>query len=167
MTGFLDNFRQKVILAVYPEQQEDSQMKPPENDAVDNLIALGVLLWVVAEADEKFLPEEKTQVEEALKAYGKISNEDMPIVLRAIKEASLDRIDLYAFTSEVGNNLSFTTKIGIIENLFRVACVDQDLANEEHEMIRNISGLLRIDHKDFIDTKIKIKKEFGLDTAGL
>ena len=37
----------------------------------------------------------------------------------------------------------------------------------EHEMIRKISGLLRIDHKDFIDIKIRVKKEFGLDTAGL
>ena len=70
-----------------------------------------------------------------------------------------NRIDLYAFTSEVGENLSFQAKIGILENLFRVACIDQDLDHEEQEAIRKISGLLRIEHKDFIDTKIRIKKE--------
>ena len=62
---------------------------------------------------------------------------------------------------------SCINKINILENLFRIDCVDQDLDHEEHEMIRKISGLLQIDHKDFIDTKIRIKKEFGLDTAGL
>jgi hypothetical protein len=33
------------------------------------------------------------------------------------------------------------------------------------ETIRKISGLFHIAHKDFINAKIKIKKEFGLDVA--
>ena len=124
-------------------------------------------MWEVAQADDKFLPEEESKIQEVLSVYGKISEQDMPIVLRAIKEASIERIDLYSFTKEVGQSLSFQGKIGIIENLFRIACIDQDLDHEEHEMIRKISGLLQIEHKDFISTKIRIKKDFGLDTAGL
>ena len=58
-------------------------------------------------------------------------------------------------------------KKNIVENLFRVACVDGELAYEEEEVIRKIAGLFLLDHKDFIDAKIKVKKEFGLDTAGL
>ena len=54
----------------------------------------------------------------------------------------------------------------IIENLFRIACVDKELDNNELETIRKISGLFKIEHSNFIDAKIKIKKEFGLDTAG-
>lgn len=167
MSNIFDYFRQKVLSAVSPAEQERSEDKPQPNDKMNNLIALGVLLWEVAQADEKFLPEEEAKIKEVLSTYGKISEEDMPIVLRAIEEASVDRIDLYAFTSEVGRNLAFELKIGILENLFRIACVDQDLDNEEHEMIRKISGLLGVEHKDFINTKIKIKKEFGMDTAGL
>ena len=167
MPGLFNIFRQNVISTVYPEIREDLRKEPPSSDAIDNLIALGVLLWVVADADEKFLPEEKTEIEEVLSTYGEISKDDMPIVLRAIEEAAINRIDLYAFTSEIGENLSFKMKIGILENLFRVACVDHDLDYEEHEVIRKISGLLHLDHKEFINTKIKIKKEFGLDTAGL
>ena len=41
------------------------------------------------------------------------------------------------------------------------------LDNSELEVIRKISGLFHVEHKDFIDAKIKIKKEFDLDTAGL
>jgi len=167
MASFFDSFRQKVILAVSPQEQEESDPKSQTKDTVDNLISLGVLLWEVAQADDKFLPEEEKKIGEILNAYGHVTKEDLPIVLRAIKEASIARIDLHTFTKEVGQNLAFDVKIGIIENLFRIACIDQDLDNEEHEMIRKISGLLRVDHKDFIDIKIRIKKEFGLDTAGL
>jgi len=165
MAGFFDNFRQKVISAVSSQEQENSEPQPKTN--VDNLISLGVLLWEVAQADDKFLPEEEDKIGEVLGQYGHVTKEDVPIVLRAIKEASIARIDLHTFTKEVGQDLAFDVKMSIIENLFRIACIDQDLDNEEHEMIRKISGLLRIDHKDFIDTKIRIKKEFGLDTAGL
>ena len=168
MSDFFNNFRQNIISIVYPDGHEDTDTReePRSNDTVDNLIALGVLLWVVAQADEKFLPEEKAKIGDVLSSYGGISEEDMPVVLRAVEEASVNRIDLHAFTSEVGKDLSFKAKIGIIENLFRVACIDQDLDHEEQEAIRKISGLLRVDHKDFIDAKIRVKKEFGLDTTG-
>ena len=165
MAGFFEKFRQKITSAV-DFQDSQSPENPQIKDKVDNLISLGVLLWEVAQADEKFLPEEEKKIKEVLNVYGHVTKEDMPIVLRAIKEASIERIDLHTFTKDVGQNLAFDIKIGIIENLFRVACIDQDLDNAEHEMIRKISGLLRIEHKDFIDIKIRIKKEFGLDTAG-
>jgi len=164
MPNIFNNFRQKIIAAVYPQSAENT---PQSSDTIDNLISLGVLLWEVAQADEKFLPSEEKQIKSILKDYGKIVDEDMPIVLRAIKEASVNRIDLHTFTKEVGTNLSFAAKIDILQELFRIACADKDLDNAEHEMIRKISGLLQIDHKDFIDTKIRVKKEFGLDTAGL
>ena len=144
MPSFFANFRQNIVSSAYPEEQEGLGKGPQSGDTIDNLIALGVLLWEVAQADEKFLPEEKTKIEEVLNTYGKISKADMPIVLRAIEEASIDRIDLYAFTSEVGHNLSFQTKVGILENLFRIACADQDLDHEEHEMIRKRSEERRV-----------------------
>ena len=166
MFGIIEQLREKVI-AAYPNEENaeiDQVIRP--KDKIDNLIALGVLLWVVAQADEQYLPEEKDKIKDVLFTYGKISDADMPIVLRAVEEATINRIDLYAFTREVGNNLSFKTKIGILENLFRIACVDGDLDHKEHEMIRKIARLMRIVHADFIGTKIRIKKEFGLDTAG-
>lgn len=167
MGKFFEAFREKIMSLVASGGTSDVQAEAGKNESIDNLIALGVLLWVVADADEAFLPEERDKIKEILQSYGKISEEDMPIVLRAIEEAAISRIDLYAFTSEVGENLSFAVKLGIIENLFRVACSDGEMADEEHEAIRKISGLLQIDHKGFINAKLKVKKEFGLDTAGL
>ena len=162
MSGFLDRFRGNIIASVWKDKIEEPKIKN-----IDDKIALGVLLWVVAEADKKFLPQEEEKIKEILLSHTKISNEDMPLVLVSIREAAKERIDLYTFTHEVSKNLLYTIKISIIEDLFRIACADKELNNSELEVIRKISGLFRISHKDFINTKIKIKKEFGLDTAGL
>ncbi|MCK5581694.1 MAG: TerB family tellurite resistance protein [Candidatus Omnitrophica bacterium] len=162
MAGFLDQFRKKVFYSVRKEEP-DTEVSVK----VDDKIALGVLLWVVAQADKQFLPEEEDKIKEVLKDRGHVSDEDMPYVLAAVQKAEEERIDLFAFTHEISQDLPFDMKKGILENLFRVACIDNDLAHEEEDIIRKISGLFRLDHKDFIDAKIRIKKEFGLDTAGL
>ena len=161
MAGFLDRFRKNVISSVRKDKADEPKVKD-----IDDKIALGVLLWVVAEADEKFLPEEEGKIKEVLISHSKISNEDIPTVLTSIKEAAKERIDLYRFTHEISENLPNDIKISIIENLFRVACVDKNLDDNELEAIRKISSLFKIEHADFIDAKIRIKKEFGLDTAG-
>ena len=161
MAGFLDRFRKNVISSVWKDKPDEPKIKD-----IDDKIALGVLLWVVAGADEKFLPVEEEKIKEVLVSYSKIPNEDIPTVLASIKEAARERIDLYRFTHEVSEDLPFDIKISIIENLFRVGCVDKDLGNNELETIRKISGLFNLSHRDFIDAKIRVKKEFGLDTAG-
>ena len=160
MSGFLDQFRKRVV---YSAWKEDSVSSEPQN--VDDKIALGVLLWVVAEADKKFLPEEEDKIRDVLSRYSKISTEDLPLVLASVQEASRERIDLYRFTHEVSQDLSRDIKIAIIDDLFRVACADKDLDDSELEIIRKISNLFNLSHKEFIDSKIRIKKEFGLDTA--
>ena len=162
MAGFLDHLRQKITSSVWKEEAG-----PTDNSLIDDKIALGVLLWEVAQADEKFLPDEKEKVEHVLKEFGGISAENLPYVVESIKVAADEKIDLYAFTREVSQNLPRSAKISILEDLFRVACIDEDLDSKEHEMIRKISDLFRLDHKEFIDAKVKVKKEFGMDTAGL
>jgi uncharacterized tellurite resistance protein B-like protein len=156
--GFMLGIFKRLKEAILPEK--DSQDDPAQ---VDNLIALGVLLWVVAEADEKFLPEETEAIKEILRVHAEINQQDMSIVLRAVKEASITRIDLYEFAKEINQTLKREERVNILEHLFQVACADQDLDNEELEIIRKISGLLQIEHDQFISTKIKVKKDFGLE----
>ncbi|UCC95583.1 MAG: TerB family tellurite resistance protein [Candidatus Omnitrophota bacterium] len=159
MAGILDQFRKKVISSVWRDNPVD--IKPRD---IDDKIALGVLLWIVAEADEKFLPQEAEKIKEILATYGRLSESEMPYVMNSIEEAAKERIDLYQFTHEVSKDLPHDVKVKIIEDLFRVACADKDLDNNEVEVIRKISNLFRLTHKDFIDTKIRIKSECGLET---
>jgi len=161
MAGFLDKFRNNVVSSVWKDKRDE-----PKVIDIDDKIALGVLLWIVAEADEKFLAKEDEKIKEILTtSHSKISEEEIETVLASIKEAARERVDLHRFTSEVSNDLPYEVRISIIETLFRVACCDEELDHKEMETIRKISGLFHIAHKDFINAKITIKKEFGLDVA--
>ncbi len=160
MAGFLDNFRKQVITSVWKEEKD----KPRVID-IDDKIALGVLLWIVAEADDKFLAKEDEKIKEILISYSNISQEEIVTVLASIKEAARERVDLYRFTHEVSANLPYDVKRSIVETLFRVACCDRELDHEEIEIIRKISGLFQISHRDFITAKISVMKEFGLETV--
>ena len=160
MAGFLDKFRSNVITSVWRDKDDIPAVKD-----IDDKIALGALLWVVAEADDKFLAKEDEKIKEILTLYSKIPEDEMATVMASIKEAARERIDLHRFTREVGKNLSYDVRKSVIETLFRVACCDKELDHNEIETIRKISGLFHIAHKDFINAKITIKKEFGLDVA--
>ncbi len=162
MSGIFDQFRNKVFQSVWKDQPE-----PPAEVELNDKIALGVLLWVVAEADSKFLPQEREQIKAVLKQYGKLSEDQMTVTMEAVKQAAADRIDLHTFTHEVAQDLPYAKRIEIVETLFRVACADKELAHEEEETVRKISGLFLLDHKDYIEAKLKVKKEFGLDSGDL
>ena len=60
-------------------------------------------LSVCPESIEK----EKDKIKKVLIEYGSISEQEMPVVLEAVKQASEDRIDLYTFTQEVSQDLSY------------------------------------------------------------
>lgn len=159
MAGFLDEFRNNVVTSVWRDKDD----RPEEKD-IDDKIALGALLWIVAEADEKLLTKEDEKIKEILVLYSNIPEEDIETVMASVKEAARERIDLHRFTREIGKNLSYDVRKSIVETLFRVACCDEELAHNEIEIIRKISNLFHVAHKDFINAKKTVKKEFGLDT---
>ena len=57
-------------------------------DNKDHIIALGVLLWLVAQADQRFLPEEKEGILRVLEQQGHVAKSDLPIVLKSIEVAA-------------------------------------------------------------------------------
>ena len=85
MGGFLDRFRQDVVSSIWKGQ-------PPAAVApvLDDKIALGVLLWAVAQADEKFLPEE-SKVTQADTEYSEGLIDDMLNLTSAKKDDNSDK----------------------------------------------------------------------------
>ena len=113
MAGFLDRFRKEVVSSLFKEEQPDLN-----SIKIDDRIALGVLLWVVAEADSSFLPQEKEIIKDLLKDKGEIPDNEISIVISSIEKAASERIDLYTFTSEISSDLSYGAKISIIKENF-------------------------------------------------
>ena len=134
-------------------------------ETIDETIAFGALLWLVADADDKFLPQEVKEIEKIIEKFSGISKEQRPYIITAIKNAAEASIDIYSFTKELSANFDFKQKTVIVENLFRVACIDNFLDERELETIRKISSLFRLTHADFINAKIKVKHEYNMPVA--
>jgi len=149
------------IFDAFREILRDDSNPIKENQDHDTSIALGVLLWIVAEEDEEFLPVEEEKIKEILIKRLDVNDNNIGNLLKTIKKAAKDRIDIHDFTREINEKFTLEEKIRIIEDLFRVAFADGGMDNYELETIRKVSHLLTIPHKDFINSKIKINKSRG------
>ena len=157
MGGFLDRFRALVAPAA-----TEGRPAGPTPTSVDEKIALGVLLWIVADADGRFVDEERDQIEQVLTGHSGVGPADLAVVMASGEQAAVERIDLYAFTREVASGLDPAARMEIVRHLYRVACADGSVDHDEVEVIRQISGLLRVPHRDMIAAKLAAKAEFGI-----
>lgn len=157
MTGLLEKLRALVVPPM-TAAPKDTRARA----AVDGKIALGVLLWSVAEADGHFRDEERAQIREVLARHQGVAEADLELVMASVEQAARDRIDLYAFAREVADGLDAPSRLEIVTQLYRVACADGHLDHAEVETIRQISRLLRVPHHDFIAAKMAAKAEFGV-----
>ena len=162
MIDILKRFREYIQPSI---SSGPHQVKDPERREIDDRIALGALMWFVAQSDDKFLPEEQEQIKETLKQHLKLSDEEVECVVIISTEVAKESIDLFAFTHRLNQDMSREQKKKVIAQLFRVACSDGDLAASEEAMIRKISDLLGLEHNEYIEMKITVKKDFGMDTV--
>jgi uncharacterized tellurite resistance protein B-like protein len=54
---------------------------------------------------------------------------------------------------------SYKQKVRVIEHLWGVAFADSILDKHEEYMVRKIADLIYVSHKDFIDAKLRVKKQ--------
>jgi len=128
----------------------------------DEPIALGVLLWSVAEADGRLLDAEKALIAQVLGDEHGVAAPDAARVLAAVEHAARERIDLYSFAREVAEGLDAASRARIVGQLYRVACADGHLDGAEVEAVRLVATLLRVPHDAFIEAKLSAKAEFGI-----
>ena len=54
---------------------------------------------------------------------------------------------------------TYPQKVKIIEHLWEIAFADTSLDKHEEHMVRKIADLIYVEHKDFIDAKLRVKKK--------
>ncbi len=158
MGGLLDRLRGLVA----PAAPRGYRTAPAVTTTKDDKIALGGLLGIVAEADGRFLAEEKALIEQVLRGHADVDAADLAVVMASVEQAAEERIDLYQFTREVAQDLTPPERAEIVRQLYRVGCADGTLDHAEVEAINQISGLLRVPHRDMIDAKLTAKREFAI-----
>ncbi len=117
------------------------------------------LLLEMAHTDEEFHEAEATLIEDLLQ-----NRFDLPpaAVAELIDLAHGERqasLDLYHFARDINEHFTIEEKVELIEALWRIVYADGMLDKYEEYLMRQLTKLLRLSHRQMIDAKLKILAE--------
>ncbi len=140
--------RMERMLAV---DADDSEVK---RENVTNLAATALLLEA-AQVDCEFSNSEIEQIKTSLVSKFGILEHDIDELLRFAQNELQAATCLHELTSTINANWDLTSKIKLVEALWRVVLSDQHLDPHEQHLMRKLQGLLYIPQAEYIAAKIR------------
>ena len=130
----------------------DNKRKRPH----DIRMATCALLLEMAKIDDQFSESERENIIRILKNNYNLPDDDVTALMEATEEGLKESIDLWRFTTLINKNYSIEEKIQIIEMVWKIAYADGRLEKHEDYLVHKMANLLRLDHKQLIEAKLKI-----------
>lgn len=128
----------------------------------DNLnadTALCVLLLETAHADGECSAEEKEQLIETLTSRFDISRHDIEELIANSYRERDDSVDIFKFTRYMNNNFTKEEKLEVMASVWRIILIDGHLEAHEDHLAHKLANLLRLTHKELIDSKVKARQQ--------
>jgi uncharacterized tellurite resistance protein B-like protein len=144
----------KRVLTDKKKQKEHSGEKEP-----DTHIALCVLLLEAAHVDGECSNEEKEHVIKTLTTSCGIPRKEIDELLANSYKERDNSIDLFRFTRYLNNNYTKEEKLSVMEAVWRVIHIDGHLECHEDHFAHKLANLLRLTHRELIDSKIKARQQ--------
>jgi|TARA_B100001029_G_scaffold179313_1_gene188365 uncharacterized tellurite resistance protein B-like protein len=120
--------------------------------------AATILLYSVASADYNVEKEEIQNIKEIIEEFFSINQkESYELIKNSIKEFK-NSTSFFKYGQILNENFSYQDKVDFICCVFEVAYSDNELHFKEQHLIKQISGILNIEKKDLIKSKLEIKK---------
>jgi uncharacterized tellurite resistance protein B-like protein len=137
-----------------PIKMADQEQK--DTEIINN--ACAALLIETALADKVFNEEEMISMKQTLNKVYKVDEQDIEELINESKKKVSESTSLYEYTRLINDLCNYEDKIRLISNLWSIAFADQHLDKYEEHLIRKISDLLHVSHKDFIQQKLLVKE---------
>jgi len=121
-------------------------------------MATAALLIEAAGADAHVEEVELDAVREGLSRHFGIKEAEIGELMALARQEADSAVSLYEFTSLINKGFKYDDKRHIVELLWEVVYADSLLEKHEEHLVRRIADLLQVRHKDFIETKLSVKK---------
>lgn len=125
-------------------------------------LATAALLVEMMRADAETTEDERRMVMKTIMTRFHLTEEESSSLLQFAEEKIRKATGYYEFTSLINKGFTYEQKVKVIENLWEIAFTDKSLDKYEEYMVRKIADLIYVEHKDFIDAKLRVKKKLGL-----
>jgi len=131
------------------------------NQAGKIQIAATVLMFEMANSDGNISEEEFESITNSVNNVFKIEKEKVEELIKISKEELKESVSLYEFSGVINENLLHNEKIELLDQLWRIIYSDNKLDKYEDKLIKQIGGMLKLDHKEIIHSKLFIKQQLG------
>ena len=125
-------------------------------------LAAAVLLLEVSRADFDISEQEKQAITEILITQFELQEEEATALLQYVITEHEQYTSAHPFIRMLNEELDQTSKLGLLEGLWRVAYIDQVLDKYEEYHIRKIADWLYLSHTDFIRIKHKVMQALDI-----
>jgi uncharacterized tellurite resistance protein B-like protein len=121
-------------------------------------LATAALLIEMMRADMKIGEDERRTITEAVRTKFNLSSHETNALLQLAEDELKNSTGYYEFTSLINKKFTYEQKLKVIEHLWEVAFSDAELDKHEEHMMRKIATLIHVSHKDFISSKLAVRK---------
>jgi uncharacterized tellurite resistance protein B-like protein len=135
----------------------NNEEEPTSSSIAKTDLACAALLIEVINSDHKLEEQETQAFFSVLQNNLNIPGEDIDELVELAENQAKDATSLYEFTSLINSDYDYSQKVGLIENMWRIAFSDNNLDKYEDHLIRKISDLIYVSHSDFIRAKLKVR----------
>jgi len=125
-------------------------------------IATCALFLEMAKSDLNFTEEERSHIFETMKSIFQLDDEFVKDLLKLSEIEVKESISLYEFTDTINQHFSNEEKFELLKNLWKLIFIDGKIDAHEEGLIRKITTMLNLEHRDMIDSKMIVKKELNL-----
>ena len=113
-------------------------------------------IWMIGNIDGHFDESEKKALKKTLSDHFNFKGKELKILFEVISELVNHGFDFYEITTELNNLTTYNEKVNMTDCMLAIGGADGELSHDEAEEIRRITKAMRIPHKVFIESKMKI-----------
>ena len=123
-------------------------------------LASAALLFEVIKADQTIDEREQSALKQTLISRFQLSEGELTELIDLAEQENEEAVSVYQFTRLINDNYEPQDKIAVIRAMWDVAYADGNIDKYEEAIIRKVSDLLYVSHKDFIRSKHQAEVDF-------
>lgn len=133
-----------------------------EKEDIKIQTAACALFLEMAKSDLDYTEDERSHIFETMKNIFRLDDESANELLKLSETEVRESISLYEFTDTINQHFSNEEKFELLKNLWKLIFIDGKLDAHEESLIRKITTMLNLEHRDMIDSKMIVKKELKM-----
>ena len=131
------------------------------NDSHETQLSAACLLLSVAEADEILEKQELDTIQDILKDFFSIADNDAYKLIQEAQDKMKDATGLFIFGQHLNTVFDHTDRLDFISCVFEVAYADGDLHYLEHHTVKKIANILNVNREDILASKSEMENYLG------